>query len=122
MILIIWFFFSPTEGKTRKVKLDENFFTGYRRTILEPSEILEDILVPFTEKVIKNYLILELKIVEEIVTLLLPIDSLRRQVKCNELLSKGPKLSFSIPVCIIYFYLIPPSCASQTDPYNYGPF
>ena len=35
----------------RKVKLDENFFTGYRRTILEPSEVLVDILVPFTEKV-----------------------------------------------------------------------
>jgi len=60
-------FFCPTEGKTRKVKLDENFFTGYRRTILEPSEVLVDILVPFTEKVIKYYSILELKIIEEIV-------------------------------------------------------
>lgn len=37
-------------GKIRKVNLDENFFTGYRRTILEPNEILLDILVPFTEK------------------------------------------------------------------------
>ena len=39
------------EGKTRKVKLDENFFTGYRRTVLQPSEVLVDILIPFTEKV-----------------------------------------------------------------------
>ena len=39
------------EGKTRKVKLDENFFTGYRRTVLQPSEVLVDIFIPFTEKV-----------------------------------------------------------------------
>ncbi|XP_020627784.1 xanthine dehydrogenase/oxidase-like isoform X2 [Orbicella faveolata] len=37
-------------GKTRKVKLDENFFTGYRRTVLQPSEVLVDIFIPFTEK------------------------------------------------------------------------
>lgn len=37
-------------GKTRKVKLDETFFTGYRKTVLKPSEVLVDILVPFTEK------------------------------------------------------------------------
>lgn len=37
-------------GKTRKVRLDESFFTGYRKTILEPSEVLVNILIPFTEK------------------------------------------------------------------------
>ncbi|XP_078351392.1 xanthine dehydrogenase/oxidase-like [Oculina patagonica] len=37
-------------GKIRKVKLDENFFTGYRKTILGPSEVLINILIPFTEK------------------------------------------------------------------------
>lgn len=37
-------------GKIRKVKLDENFFTGYRRTILQANEILVDIFIPFTEK------------------------------------------------------------------------
>ncbi|XP_078350679.1 xanthine dehydrogenase/oxidase-like [Oculina patagonica] len=37
-------------GKTRKVKLDEKFFTGYRKTVLEPSEVLVNILVPFTKK------------------------------------------------------------------------
>ena len=41
------------EGKTRKVKLDENFYTGYRRTILQPSEVLVDISIPFTEKVLE---------------------------------------------------------------------
>ncbi|KAL9964449.1 hypothetical protein ACROYT_G028093 [Oculina patagonica] len=37
-------------GNARKVKLDENFFTGYKKTILEPSEVLLNILIPFTEQ------------------------------------------------------------------------
>ncbi|XP_044163721.1 xanthine dehydrogenase/oxidase-like isoform X2 [Acropora millepora] len=41
---------ASSHGKTRKIKLDENFFTGYRQTVLEASEVLVDILVPFTEK------------------------------------------------------------------------
>ena len=44
------------EGKKRRVRLDESFFTGYRRTILEPSEVLVNILVPFTEKVKLQYM------------------------------------------------------------------
>lgn len=48
-------FYYVTAGKTRrKIKLDENFFTGYRQTVLEASEVLVDILVPFTEKVTKE--------------------------------------------------------------------
>ena len=31
--------------------MDENFFTGYRKTVLEPNEVLVNILIPFTEKV-----------------------------------------------------------------------
>jgi len=42
------------KGKTREVKLDENFFTGYRKTIVEPSEVVVNILIPFTEEVIKK--------------------------------------------------------------------
>ena len=49
-------FYRVTAGKTRKIRLDENFFTGYRRTVLEASEVLVDILVPFTEKVMKKKL------------------------------------------------------------------
>ena len=47
----IFIFFFSIEGKTREVKLDENFFTGYRKTIVGPSEILINILIPFTEEV-----------------------------------------------------------------------
>ena len=47
-------FYSVTAGKTGKIKLDENFFTGHRQTVLEASEVLVDILVPFTEKVKKE--------------------------------------------------------------------
>ena len=35
--------------KTRVVKLDQSFYTGYRKTILEPDEILLNITIPFTE-------------------------------------------------------------------------
>ena len=34
--------------------MDEDFYTGYRKTILEPSEVLINILIPFTEEVIKK--------------------------------------------------------------------
>ncbi|CAH3019046.1 unnamed protein product, partial [Porites evermanni] len=37
-------------GKVREIRLDENFFTGYRKTILEPNEVLVNILIPFTKK------------------------------------------------------------------------
>ena len=34
----------------RQVPLDQHFYTGYRKTLLEPEEILVDILIPFTKK------------------------------------------------------------------------
>ena len=43
--------FIAFKGKVREIRLDENFFTGYRKTILEPNEVLVNILIPFTEKV-----------------------------------------------------------------------
>lgn len=39
-----------TEGK-RTVRMDETFFTGYRRTILKPEEILLSVEIPFSRKV-----------------------------------------------------------------------
>ena len=39
----------------RQVKMDHNFFTGYRRNVVTPDEILVSIEVPYTEKV-KYYL------------------------------------------------------------------
>lgn len=32
----------------RSVKMDSNFFTGYRQTCIQPNEILVSILIPFT--------------------------------------------------------------------------
>ena len=37
-----------SKDKTRQVKFDHGFYTGYRQTILEPNEILVDITIPFT--------------------------------------------------------------------------
>ncbi|RMX48187.1 hypothetical protein pdam_00015397 [Pocillopora damicornis] len=37
-------------GKTRSVKLDENFFTGYRKTILGSTEVLVNVLIPFSKE------------------------------------------------------------------------
>lgn len=59
LIFIYYNFLCPIVGKTRKVTLDEKFFTGYRKTILEPSEVLIDILVPFTKKVSKITLLIK---------------------------------------------------------------
>jgi len=49
-----FFSFLSAKGKTREVKLDEDFFTGYRKTIVEPSEVLVNILIPFAEEVIQK--------------------------------------------------------------------
>lgn len=38
-------------GGTRKVIMDDNFFTGYRRNIVKPTEVLVSIEVPYSEKV-----------------------------------------------------------------------
>ncbi|CAG9798533.1 unnamed protein product [Chironomus riparius] len=35
----------------RKIKIDENFFTGYRRNIIESSEVLISVFIPKTSKV-----------------------------------------------------------------------
>ena len=35
----------------RTVTMDEKFFTGYRRTIVAPDEVLVSILIPYTKKV-----------------------------------------------------------------------
>ncbi|XP_074641263.1 xanthine dehydrogenase/oxidase-like isoform X2 [Tubulanus polymorphus] len=37
-------------GKMREVTIDHTFFTGYRKTILEPDEILLNITVPYTQE------------------------------------------------------------------------
>lgn len=39
---------------SRTVLLDENFFTGYRRNIVEPEEVLVSIIIPFSYKVRKS--------------------------------------------------------------------
>ncbi|XP_069624485.1 xanthine dehydrogenase/oxidase isoform X2 [Ranitomeya imitator] len=39
-----------SEGKERTVQMDENFFTGYRKTILKPQEILLSVEIPFSKK------------------------------------------------------------------------
>lgn len=37
-------------GGLRKVKMDKNFFTGYRRNIVKPNEILLSISIPYTKQ------------------------------------------------------------------------
>ena len=39
-----------SKDKTRTVKLDQNFYTGYRKTTLDPNEILLNITIPFTRE------------------------------------------------------------------------
>lgn len=53
---LLLLFFGPAKGNTRKVKLDENFYPEYKRTILGPSEVLINILIPFTQEVINHYI------------------------------------------------------------------
>ncbi len=38
-------------GESRAIVLDSNFFTGYRRTVIAPGELLVSILIPFTQEV-----------------------------------------------------------------------
>ncbi|XP_041469067.1 xanthine dehydrogenase/oxidase-like [Lytechinus variegatus] len=40
---------SQSEG-SRHVIMDENFFTGYRRNIIKPDEVLKSITIPFTKQ------------------------------------------------------------------------
>lgn len=35
----------------RVVKMDEGFFTGYRKTIVKPQEVLLSIEIPYSKKV-----------------------------------------------------------------------
>ncbi|XP_041043265.1 xanthine dehydrogenase/oxidase [Carcharodon carcharias] len=39
-----------SEGSTRVVRMDGGFFTGYRKTVLKPQEILLSIEIPYTKK------------------------------------------------------------------------
>jgi len=39
---------SSASGGTRRVKMDSSFFTGYRRNVLTPDEVLVSIIVPYT--------------------------------------------------------------------------
>ncbi|XP_078068351.1 xanthine dehydrogenase/oxidase [Mustelus asterias] len=39
-----------SEGSTRNVRMDGDFFTGYRKTVLKPQEILLSIEIPYTRK------------------------------------------------------------------------
>ncbi|CAN2388442.1 acting on CH or CH2 groups [Pristimantis euphronides] len=39
-----------SRGKERTVRMDKNFFTGYRKTILEPQEVLLSVEIPYSEK------------------------------------------------------------------------
>ena len=39
-----------SQNKTRTVKLDQHFYTGYRKTLVEPHEVLVNITIPFTQE------------------------------------------------------------------------
>ncbi|KAM3930799.1 xanthine dehydrogenase/oxidase [Leptodactylus fuscus] len=39
-----------SQEKKRTLKMEENFFTGYRRTVLKPQEILLSVEIPYSEK------------------------------------------------------------------------
>lgn len=55
-ILLPFLIYSPlmslcsVEGK-RTVTMDEKFFTGYRKTIVKPEEILLSVEIPYSRKV-----------------------------------------------------------------------
>lgn len=40
-----------SDGGYREVKMDHNFFKGYRQTAVKPEEILISIQIPFTSEV-----------------------------------------------------------------------
>lgn len=39
------------EGGMREIVMDEHFFTGYRRNVVRPEEILEAVHIPYTREV-----------------------------------------------------------------------
>lgn len=41
---------SLTEG-SRTIRMDETFFTGYRKTVLKPQEILLSVEIPYSRQV-----------------------------------------------------------------------
>lgn len=65
--------FIAFKGKIREIRLDENFFTGYRKTVVEPNEVLVNILIPFTEKVM----------ILVLVPFIISFSDTRRWAKCN---------------------------------------
>lgn len=47
---------SASDRGLRRIKMDKNFFTGYRKNIVKPDEVLISILIPYTAKVIQIWL------------------------------------------------------------------
>lgn len=39
-----------SKDKQRRVRFDQNFYTGYRKSVLEPHEVLVNITIPFTKE------------------------------------------------------------------------
>eukprot|EP00061_Rhincodon_typus_P002020 g16396.t1 len=42
--------FALSAGGKRVVRMDRDFFTGYRKTVVKPQEILLSIEIPYTKK------------------------------------------------------------------------
>lgn len=40
---------------SRVIPMNHTFFTGYRRNVIQPDEVLTAIVVPYTKQVLKNY-------------------------------------------------------------------
>ena len=47
----------PADGECM-VKMDSDFFTGYRTTTMKPNEILKSVIVPLTRKVFILYCVM----------------------------------------------------------------
>ena len=48
---VLTFDLSLLSDGSRVVQMDDSFFTGYRRTIVRPQEILLSIHIPYSKKV-----------------------------------------------------------------------
>lgn len=48
--VVLTFDLCPTDG-SREVQMDDGFFTGYRRTVLRPQEVLLSVHIPYSKKV-----------------------------------------------------------------------
>lgn len=50
-IIYYTIFFIYIENGTRILKMDNTFFTGYRKNAIHPEEVVIDLFIPFTQKV-----------------------------------------------------------------------